>query len=156
MNLKFGWPPRCAMLSTEPVTKLSMPMTWWPRARSKSARCEPRKPAAPVTTDVAGLFFIGQNGISFGTRASEHDGDGADQDFQIEPQRPVVNVFEVEAHPLLEIGYLVASADLPEAGEAGLDAEAAAMGEIFETLHLVHRQRARTHQAHFGAEHVEQ
>ena len=46
------------MLSTEPVTKLSMPMTLWPRARSKSARCEPRNPAAPVTTEVGCGFFI--------------------------------------------------------------------------------------------------
>src|SRR6266436_2855554 len=52
MNLKLGLPPRWAMLSTEPVTKLSMPMTLWPRARSKSVKCEPRKPAAPVTTEV--------------------------------------------------------------------------------------------------------
>src|SRR6266446_1765474 len=52
MNLKFGLPPRCEMLSTVPVTKLSMPMTLWPRARRRSVRCEPRKPAAPVTTEV--------------------------------------------------------------------------------------------------------
>jgi hypothetical protein len=40
------------MLSTLPVMKLSMAMTRWPRASSRSARCEPRKPAAPVTTEV--------------------------------------------------------------------------------------------------------
>src|SRR5260221_4289691 len=55
MNLKLGLPPRCTMLSTEPVTKLSRPMTLWPRDRSRSVRCEPRKPAAPVTTEVGCL-----------------------------------------------------------------------------------------------------
>ena len=93
-------------------------------------------------------------GISLCPRANKHGGDGADQDFQIEPQRPVVNVFKVKTHPVLEIGNLIAAADLPEAGEAGLDAQAAAVGQIFKTFHLVHRQRARTDQAHFGAEHV--
>ena len=44
-------------------------------------RCEPRKPAAPVTTDVGRLFFIGEMGASFRARADEHSGDGADQDF---------------------------------------------------------------------------
>ena len=33
-------------------TKLSMPMTLWPRVMRRSARCEPRKPAAPVTSEV--------------------------------------------------------------------------------------------------------
>src|SRR5882724_869031 len=56
MNLKFGLPPRWEMLSTDPVTKLSMPITLWPRDSSRSVRCDPRKPAAPVTTEV-GLDF---------------------------------------------------------------------------------------------------
>ena len=106
--------------------------------------------------DGGGLLFFhsGQPGILLCARADEHGGDGADQDFQIEPQRPVVNVFEVKPHPVLEIGNLIAAADLPETGQPGLDAEAAAVGQIFKTLHFVHRQRARTDQAHFGAEHV--
>src|SRR5450631_375014 len=58
MNLKFGLPPRCEMLSTEPVTKLSRPMTLWPRDNSRSVKCEPRNPAAPVTTDAGFSFFI--------------------------------------------------------------------------------------------------
>src|ERR1019366_9527165 len=40
------------MLSTLPVTKLSMPITLCPRDSSRSTRFEPRKPAAPVTTEV--------------------------------------------------------------------------------------------------------
>src|SRR5215469_16426796 len=52
MNLKFRLPPRCAMLSTDPVTKLSIAITLCPRASSRSVKCEPRNPAAPVTTEV--------------------------------------------------------------------------------------------------------
>src|ERR1035438_8975332 len=58
MNLKLGLPPRCEMLSTEPVTKLSRPMTLWPRDKTRSVRCEPRKPAAPVMTEMGLGFFI--------------------------------------------------------------------------------------------------
>ncbi len=36
-----------------PVDRLSTPTTEWPSASSASVRCEPRKPAAPVTM----IFF---------------------------------------------------------------------------------------------------
>ena len=38
------------MLSTLPVTRLSMATTSSPRSSSASQRCEPRNPAPPVTT----------------------------------------------------------------------------------------------------------
>src|SRR4051794_18668660 len=42
----------CSMLASEPVSKLSTQMTRWPRRSSSSHRCEPRKPAPPVTRHV--------------------------------------------------------------------------------------------------------
>src|SRR4051812_29446577 len=42
-----------AMFASEPVSTLSTQMTRWPRASSSSQRCEPRKPAPPVTRQVA-------------------------------------------------------------------------------------------------------
>src|SRR3954466_12188632 len=42
----------CSMFAREPVSKLSTQMTRWPRLRSSSHRCEPRKPAPPVTRHV--------------------------------------------------------------------------------------------------------
>src|SRR4051794_41508758 len=50
-NMKSG-PRRCAMLASDPVSKLSTQITRCPRASSSSHRCEPRKPAPPVTTHV--------------------------------------------------------------------------------------------------------
>src|SRR5580704_1097898 len=47
-NSKSERPIKCAMLSGCPVTKLSNPTTAWPSARNRSARWEPRNPAAPV------------------------------------------------------------------------------------------------------------
>lgn len=98
------------MLSTVPVTKLSMPMTLWPRAISKSVKCDPKNPAAPVTTEVNCFFFIeskwsvaGAAGHGKGNkmeggdnnktdahllcpRSGEHGWDGPQQYFKIEPQ----------------------------------------------------------------------
>src|SRR5215217_6563454 len=42
----------CSMFFSEPVSRLSTQMTWCPRRRSSSHRCDPRKPAPPVTRQV--------------------------------------------------------------------------------------------------------
>src|SRR3954451_590588 len=50
---KRNWGSRMwAMFASEPVSRLSAQMTRWPRRRSSSHRCEPRKPAPPVTRQV--------------------------------------------------------------------------------------------------------
>src|SRR5215207_4357305 len=41
------------MLARDPVSKLSTQITRCPRRRSSSHRCDPRKPAPPVTRQVA-------------------------------------------------------------------------------------------------------
>src|SRR6266704_1738174 len=48
---------RCVMWSLAPVKKLSTQMTSWPLPSRRSQRCEPRKPAPPVTK-VRGLKNI--------------------------------------------------------------------------------------------------
>src|SRR5215216_6951817 len=42
----------CAMLASDPVSRLSTQMTRWPRESSSSHRCEPRNPAPPVIRQV--------------------------------------------------------------------------------------------------------
>src|SRR5438270_6610565 len=37
-----------------------MPTTWWPSASSRSHRCDPTKPAAPVTTTRVGVLSMGE------------------------------------------------------------------------------------------------
>src|SRR6516165_4204547 len=39
----------CSMLASDPVSRLSTQITRWPRRSSSSHRCDPRKPAPPVT-----------------------------------------------------------------------------------------------------------
>src|SRR3954453_15786075 len=51
-NTKSG-ARRCAMLASDPVSKLSTQITRCPCASNASHRCEPRKPLPPVTRQVA-------------------------------------------------------------------------------------------------------
>ena len=88
--------------------------------------------------------------------SQKHDGDRPEQNFQVKPERPIVNVFEVKSHPILEILDLIATADLPEAGEAGLYTQTAAMGQIVETFNLIHRQWTRPNKTHLAAQDVEE
>src|SRR6185503_19684807 len=74
---------------------------------------------------------------------------------QIEPDGPVVDVFQIEPDPFLEVGQLAATADLPEASEAWFDAEAAAMREIVETFDFLDPKWTRADEAHFAFENVE-
>ena len=45
------------MLRLLPVNRLSTHSTSWPRASSRSIRCEPRKPAPPVTSTLLRLSY---------------------------------------------------------------------------------------------------
>lgn len=42
----------------EAVWRLSMTVMWWPCFRRERQRCEPRKPAPPVTRILRGLVFL--------------------------------------------------------------------------------------------------
>src|ERR1700738_4901277 len=48
-----NWSVRmCSMFASDPVSRLSTQITRLPRASSSSHRCDPRKPAPPVTRQV--------------------------------------------------------------------------------------------------------
>jgi hypothetical protein len=87
--------------------------------------------------------------------SEEHGGDGSQEDDEVEPERPVVDVAEVHLDPLLEAGDGVAATCLPFAGDAGFDAEAAAVGDFGKGLDLVERQWARTDEAHVAFDDIE-
>src|ERR1700677_2606187 len=58
----------CSMLRSEPVSKLSTQITLLPRFSSSSPKCDPRKPAPPVTkqVDIAAGYPAGM------TQTDEH------------------------------------------------------------------------------------
>src|SRR5829696_7090358 len=70
------------MFSRRPVERLSSPRTRLPRARSASTRWEPMKPAAPVTSQVAGVPLL--DASSFGSSCR-----GKDEDNGLDPTLPV-------------------------------------------------------------------
>ena len=86
--------------------------------------------------------------------SGEDTRDGAQQDFPIERQRPVVNVLHIHFHPSLEID-VVAAGDGPQAGEPGTHTEAAALPALV-VVDLAWNGGARAHQGHVTAQHVPQ
>src|SRR5882672_1246447 len=58
-----------------------------------------------------------------GPPSGQYGGDGLQKDLHVQSQSPVVDVREVQLHPLVEVD-VVAAGDLPQAGEAGADAQA--------------------------------
>src|SRR4051812_26303521 len=66
------------------------------------------------------------------------------QDRQVETERPVLDVVEVESDAVLP-GQVAAAADLPQAGDAGLDEQAALdVGGVFRDL--ARQRRPRTNE----------
>ena len=59
INSKYGLPSKWRMLSLEPVNRLSTQMTSFPSSSNLSQRCDPRKPAPPVTN--IRFFLISKN-----------------------------------------------------------------------------------------------
>ena len=59
----------------------------------------------------------------------DHAG-GFEKDFKIEPERPLVDVFQVQFHPVVKADIVTAGGDLPQAGDAGLHGKPAALPQI--------------------------
>src|SRR6202049_620711 len=79
---------------------------------------------------------------------------GLCQDFEIHPQRPLVDVFHVQLHPFFERDG-VAAVDLPEARNPWADTEAATLPVLIKSLVITHGKRPRAYQAHVAFQHVE-
>src|SRR5689334_10281500 len=111
---------RCAMLALSPVTRLSMPTTEKPMPRSVSARCEPRKPAAPVITTRPLPLALGPLPSLVGMLVEEAFDDRQPDDLEVEAHRPVLDVIKVVFDALLERGVAAPAVDLRPARHAGL------------------------------------
>src|SRR5260221_13039449 len=104
-------------------------------------------PAPPVTT----IRMCPASGPLSRPGARRHGPQGAQEDLHVEPQRPGVDVFEVHADPLVEIGDPVPAADLPEARDARTHAQLALVPQLV-ALELVRKRGARSDQAHVPLE----
>src|SRR6478672_6453559 len=92
MKVKPRVPKRSSMLVIDPVTRLSRHTTWSPRSSSARQRCDPRKPAPPVTT----------------TRAMSEPTDAGDREAPTTERLPVEQVAGVDDGRLAQRrGHLV-------------------------------------------------
>ena len=91
-----------------------------------------------------------------GARSPQNYRHGAQKNFHIQPQRPIVDILQIQTHPFLKILHFVASADLPEASQPRLDAEAPAVRQIIKSQGFIHGQGPGTHQTHLSLQHIEQ
>src|ERR1700686_61633 len=80
-------------------------------------------------------------------RSGEHGCGCSAQNLGVQLQRPAADVFQIEAHPLVKIVYLVAAAYLPQAGDARLDRQLLFL-KIGEAPIFALQGWTRTHQAH--------
>ena len=84
------------------------------------------------------------------TATSEQDlGEGPDDDLDVEPERPVLDVVVVEAGPVGDRGVPPQAADLREPGEPGLDAVAVGVAVVLggELVDEVRPLRTRADEA---------
>src|SRR5262245_32714818 len=86
----------------------------------------------------------------------EHRWNGAQQDFQVEPKGPIVDVFQIQAHPFLEVAHLISPTHLPQTGKPGTHAQAPAVGWVIKSTHFIYWQRTRPHETHLAAKDVEE
>src|SRR5712691_13083573 len=157
------------MFVRSPVRRLSIPTTETPRSNRYSDRCDPMKPAAPVTS---ALGINSERGIH--SRASDMGGrrggrsirmflaeateQGENQDLHVEQQGPVLDVVEVVLDPLLDRRVPAPAVDLRPPGDAALHAvaEHVLRNPLLELLYEGRPLRPRPHQAHVPEDHVDE
>src|SRR5262245_38634536 len=107
--------------------------------------------AASAGRRMAGCALMGMGSRgprlpSVGAATREHGGNGLDEDLEVEGEGPVVDVLHVGLDPLVEVRD--ARVHLPQAGDAGLHAEAALVRAAVDPEHVAHRQWPRPDRAH--------
>src|SRR5947207_15592557 len=81
-------------------------------------------------------------------------GDRAKQDRGVKFQRPLIDVVQIELHPLFE-RQVAAAGYLPQTSEARLDAETSFLPGDFHAQSVANRKRPRTDNAHFAEQNVD-
>ena len=87
-----------------------------------------------------------------GAAAGDHGRDRPDDDRDVEPDRPVLDVREVEPHEVVEV-QAGAAGDLPQAGHPRENGVPGAV-PLLEQLVVAERERTRADEAHLPLQHV--
>src|SRR4029453_8114901 len=91
--------------------------------------------------------------ISVGAAPRDHRGNRLDDDRDVEPDRPVLEVGEIEAHEVVE-GEPGAPRDLPETGHPREDSVTLTV-PVLEQPVVAEWKRPRADEAHLSLEHVD-
>src|SRR5207253_6082595 len=102
--------------------------------------------AYSIATGACNNFLLGS------AAPAEDRRNRAQQDLQIEPRRPVVDILEIELHPAVEVD-LVAAADLPQTRQSRLHRQPPAMPPVVRR-HFLRNRRPRADETHVALEHV--
>src|SRR3974390_1595321 len=78
-------------------------------------------PPPPSARTARAMAFGSSAGASISIPGEKPSRERAGQDLEIEQQRPVLDVVEIELDPLLDAGLTPQAVDLGPAGDAGLD-----------------------------------
>src|SRR5258708_26279817 len=93
-------------------------------------------------------FLVLKNANASAGAASQNDGRyGAKQNGRVEPERPAIDVFKIELHPLIE-RQVAAARNLPEAGQARLNTEASFLPCQFHAGRITPTHRPCSHTSH--------
>lgn len=87
--------------------------------------------------------------------AKEHHEDRLEENFNIQLERPVVYILQVQIHPLVEAQVVAVWLYLPDAGDARLHGETPSVPDV--VLGYFRRKgRPRADEAHLAFEYVEE
>src|SRR5258708_25620093 len=101
-------------------------------------------------------FLVLKNANASAGAARQNDGRyGAKQNGRVEPERPAIDVFKIELHPLIE-REVAAARNLPKASQAGLDAKSSFLPCQFHAGRITQRQGPWSHDAHVSQQHINQ
>ena len=87
--------------------------------------------------------------------AEQHGRNSPEENLQVQPDGPIVDVLKIEFYPGLKFVDLVSTADLPKTRNSRFDAEATPLRRIRKVFHFVRRQRTRTDQTHLSDQNIE-
>src|SRR5512140_1927653 len=118
----------------------------WPPGYSKwPSRRPPVRRSSATTSSCVGTSSISIVDLVRAPPA-EYGGNRSQNDFPVQSERPVVDVFHIEFHPGLEVD-LVAPADGPQARQSGPHPEPPALPPLI-LFHLGRNGGTGTHQRH--------
>lgn len=111
-----------------------------------------RRMAEHIIIAVFLFFFIESELLTVG---SKHSTDSLEDYHEIERKAPVIDILQVEAHPIVERDRIAVGRNLPQASDTRLHSQTAQL-PAFVFGHLIRQRGARSYDRHIADEDVEE